>query len=401
MQLLTTEKALNAVFEELLKKAKRVSFAVAWASSDFESAKSLLKAKRKIKRAVVGTHFHHTSPDFIKEFLHSKSIKFVTRLDGTFHPKFYCFDGPENEWDCLFGSANFTAGAFSTNSEAMIHIRSEDDPDRSLRRQIVATISDYFNLPEAQFASDIDLPIYRYWYERNKRRFDKSRGKFGSKRSAKTIDEVDILNLDWDEYLTRVKSGKYAKIDERTEVLSYAKDYFREFGSLELMPGNVRKGIGGYLESDSPNWGWFGSMRGSGRFKKIMNRTPQKFSKGLDCIPPVGPVTRDDYSAFVKHYLSAFPKTAGEPKFHGLATATRLLAMKRPDYFVCFDSANKRLLSQEFGIAMHHHDYEDYWDAVVARIIESPWWNSRRPRNPKERSIWDGRAAFLDAIYYS
>src|SRR5450759_2196077 len=35
----------------------------------------------------------------------------------------------------------------------------------------------------------------------------------------------------------------------------------------------------------------------------------------------------------------------------GISSASRLLAMKRPDYFVCIDTANNKRLSAHFGLA--------------------------------------------------
>ena len=141
-------------------------------------------------------------------------------------------------------------------------------------------------------------------------------------------------------------------------------------------------------------------MKGAGVFKNLVNETPARLSGALDEIPLEGPVQRDHYEAFISRYKAAFPKKNGQPIRHGLATATRLLAMKRPDYFVCLDKANKVGLSQAFGITIKHQDYDAYWDSIIERISESKWWNSRRPGTKLARQVWDGRAAFLDAIFY-
>jgi hypothetical protein len=72
--------------------------------------------------------------------------------------------------------------------------------------------------------------------------------------------------------------------------------------------------------------------------------------------------------------------------------APRLLCVPR--------QSNKTGLSGPFGITINHHDYDAYWDSIIERICESKWWNWRRPKAHREGQVWDGQAAFLDAIYY-
>jgi hypothetical protein len=74
--------------------------------------------------------------------------------------------------------------------------------------------------------------------------------------------------------------------------------------------------------------------------------------------------------------------------------------LKRPDYFVCFDSANRDGLCKAFNIALSRHDYERYWSSIVERILIARWWDSTRPTAEQEMKVWDGRAAFLDSLYY-
>jgi hypothetical protein len=183
-------------------------------------------------------------------------------------------------------------------------------------------------------------------------------------------------------------------------VLGAARTLFEKYGTLAAMPKKDRQGVGGFIESADMPWGWFGSMWGAGTFKNLINEQPEKLSEALDQIPFSGPVQPSDYEAFVSRYKAAFPRKNDQPTRHGLATATRLLAMKRPDYFVCLDRANKVGLSDAFGIKINNHDYDAYWDSVIERICESKWWNSRRPKDNYARQVWDGRTAFLDAIYY-
>jgi len=61
---------------------------------------------------------------------------------------------------------------------------------------------------------------------------------------------------------------------------------------------------------------------------------------------------------------------------------------------------NKKALCQDFEIKQSGMDYERYWEEIIERIIDSAWWNEPRPKNPLDRTVWDGRAAMLDAIFY-
>jgi hypothetical protein len=104
-------------------------------------------------------------------------------------------------------------------------------------------------------------------------------------------------------------------------------------------------------------------------------------SDALDIIPLRGDVRREQFLSYIEGYISAYPGR----RRHGLATATRLLAMKRPDYFVCFDGPNRVGLCKAFGIKLGQHDYERYWDSVIERILISDWWRSLRPVEVKPR----------------
>lgn len=137
-------------------------------------------------------------------------------------------------------------------------------------------------------------------------------------------------------------------------------------------------------------------MFGAGVFKQIVNANSTGLSRALDAIPPKGEVRKEHYLDFVKAYVAAFPQR----RRHGLATATRLLTMKRPDYFVCYDSANREGLRDAFGVTLKGHDYERYWNSIIERILVSEWWRSPRPVGAKAATVWDGRAAFLDSLYY-
>ena len=143
-------------------------------------------------------------------------------------------------------------------------------------------------------------------------------------------------------------------------------------------------------------------MRGAGVFKiRVSDKTKggdtdKYLSAALDCIPPLGVVTQDDYERFVVRFRKAFIGAARQGQ---IASASRLLAMKRPDYFVCIDKENRLALSQDLGVAASALDFGTYWERVVEPVMTATWWQSLRPSGA-EGHIWDGRAAMLDALYY-
>lgn len=76
--------------------------------------------------------------------------------------------------------------------------------------------------------------------------------------------------------------------------------------------------------------------------------------------------------------------------------------MKRPDVFVCYDSKNRARLKTMLGLASNlaPQDFDRYWQEVVLGIQATEWWRTPQPSDPVERSIWDNRAALLDALCY-
>ena len=78
-------------------------------------------------------------------------------------------------------------------------------------------------------------------------------------------------------------------------------------------------------------------MVGNGLFHHRIAENDTHISRALDRIPLSGQLTRAHFEAFIEEYRKVF-----DGNF--VATATRLLALKRPDTFVCFDAMNRRKL---------------------------------------------------------
>ena len=85
----------------------------------------------------------------------------------------------------------------------------------------------------------------------------------------------------------------------------------------------------------------------------------------------------------------------------GLPPATRLLALKRPDAFVCIDSANRKDMCENFGVSPTTTNLENYWQRIIEPMHGDAWWRHPQPTKAADAEIWLGRAAMLDAIYYT
>jgi len=184
--------------------------------------------------------------------------------------------------------------------------------------------------------------------------------------------------------------------------LKAARDLFRHYKRFAKIPIDGQKGIAGLIDSEDVPWGWFGNMKPARHFKSQVNKRNTHFSLALDAIPQKGPVTRVDYLRYVAEFKRAFARNdEGKRIGHGIGTATRLLAMKRPDYFVCLDNPNNEGICETLGVSwIYHHQYERYWDDVIEPLLESAWWTTPRPPPGLSRGIWNGRMAFLDALFY-
>ena len=92
MKLLRTAVEIDREFSRLIKHYKRVSFAVAWASTGFPGYQLLIEQKKKIQKGIVGIHFYQTDPKFIDHFRNDSRLTFVKQPNGVFHPKIYLFE---------------------------------------------------------------------------------------------------------------------------------------------------------------------------------------------------------------------------------------------------------------------------------------------------------------------
>lgn len=401
MRVLATTAQVNTEIRRLIHECSSCRVAVAWASIGFPAFDLLTKRSSKIEKMVVGTHFYQTHPGFIEHFMTHPNVRFVMNTDGVFHPKVYYFDKSEGEWECIIGSPNFTKGGLDQNVEMAILVTNHDHGSQQVLADIQSSIDDYWH--EASQFTQSQWVNYREAWQRKQPLLNSLKGKFGDPKKEDADDKgkapfnVPILRMAWADYFEKVKSEKghhNVNVEGRLKVIRGTRQLFADQTHFNQLDKSGRLRIAGLIEEADVDYLLFGSMQGAGKFWKTINENDEIISLALDLIPAVGAISRDMYLGYIEQYKKAFPQGR-----HGVGTATRLLAMKRPDTFVCLDDRNKSGLCGAFNIS-RNVDYESYWDSIVARILEATWWNSPPPRSGIEREIWTARAAFLDSIYF-
>jgi HKD family nuclease len=396
MQLISNSEKIGKKLSQCIEKYQEYYILTAWASGNNDTFKALLENKSNIKKMVVGTQFYQTNPNFIKSFINSEKVKFMldNKQQGIYHPKVYLFENNKNDWECLVGSANFTKSALSVNNEIMINFNQDDENSKQMLADLKKQINIYWERSEVMNGDYFDK--YKILFKKCKSILNKIDNKFTDEESKKSIIDSKMLALNWENYFNSIQDDenqeyKYHTFDGRLEILETANEYFKEYGFFEKMDKDKRKQIAGTV-GENDNWAWFGRMSANGAFHNRIIENNKHISNALDCIPLNGEVSYQNYT----DYIDNFRKTGA---VNAIGTATRLLAMKRPDVFICLDGKNQKDLCEDFGINKLK-SYEEYWNEIIVRIQYSDWWKSEKPKNKTELKAWNGRAAMLDAIYY-
>jgi len=399
MQLITESTVLEEAFNTSMNNYYAFYWASAWAGIDLAPFNKLHLMRKKIHQVTIGIHFYQTHPDFIATFQEDNRVRYIMQPSGTFHPKLYLFENNDEDWTLITGSANFTASAFAKNSEASILVSSKDSGVDQIYRDAKKYINTSWRMAD-QFTDD-EVNRYRERWKLNRMRIKELAGEYGGNaRGHEAPHQTPIMNWTWDQYVLEIHRLEAHTVAERLDLLQRVKQYLASvphFMDIEL---EKRKYIAGIHNSIDPtSWKFFGSMVGNGVYKNRIIEGNNHISDALDLIPYSSNITQSQY----EDYVSLFQQGMHDHRFAdsmNLGTATRLLAMKRPDTFVCYDSANKRGLCRDFRLKQSKIDFESYWEDIICRIRDCVWYNSPVPRSSEQRRIWNARAAFLDSLYY-
>ena len=398
---LINDDAAKRLLLKLIPSCDRIDIAVAWAGKN-TVVDALVLNESKLRHVVIGTHMYQTNPAVLRHLMPIPQAKCMPPVppDGRlFHPKIYLFQTGERV-SAVIGSHNLTASAFDGhNVEASVLI--EGDASAPAFRDLLLYIKKAWDRAEV-IDEESFLFAYEVQYEVNKAKLKALNTFHRVKKPRSRATKPSPMAVTWTEFERQVRADKYHSVEDRIHVLERAVDLFNDNPNFAEMERDERRAIAGTYGSkeegvDKLPWAWFGTMFGQGDFKNLVNKSPSVLSAALDKILIEGNVREQDYHAFAGLFLKAFQNKSHKG---GVATASRLLAMKRPDIFVGVNNANGKKLCDAFGVAYSTLSVSNYWERIIVPIQLSPWWGQKRPRGRLAGRIWDNRAALLDCIYY-
>lgn len=390
--------SLRKTLLRLIPKHEQIYMAVAWANAG-PVADKLIENKHKFKSVTVGLDFFATDPDFVDALRKVPNAYVFKKSGACFHPKIYLFRTGRNV-DAIVGSANFTKGGLGMNVEACLHL-SCDDGEAAVA-ELLATMETY--APHRQPVTKQLADAYRRQAE-----IAASRPRAPSpilpsdKADFQRIDS-DLLKMDWAAFIHEARKDPNHHFETRMRFLRYLQTLFARAQSFDDLTVPEWKAVAGIVHPDAVadsglekyQIGWFGSMQGSGSFTKLIANKDGRIARAIDCIPRRGPVRERDFDRFCTLFESAFTDSVRKGRY---PTATRLLAMKRPDVFVCVNNGNKASLAKALFFAPSTLSLENYWERVIEPIRLADWYNAPRPEGPNAEA-WECRAALVDAIHY-
>ncbi|WOJ88341.1 phospholipase D family protein [Methylocapsa polymorpha] len=391
-------KAVARRLSALIEKHDRIAIAVAWGGITPVS-ETLLANTSKLECVLLGLDFSATDPDLLDRLVDVPNAFVTKNRPGCFHPKIFYFHS-DAKAEAIIGSANFTRGGLGANFEASVHAKGAvSDP---FFEQVRKQLESYSNLR---------LPITKPLADSYRRSAEAAAKTPRPKNPVLPDNRKDwkrvtspLATMSWKDFVKGARQDLHHDFKKRMRLVREIQQMFARtasFGDLSVAEWKGIAGVLGDREAEEAKlegfeWGWFGSMGGAGTFAELIGRKNTALGDALDAVPKRGTVTEAQFDAYAAAFTAAF---SGASRTAGLAPATRLLAMKRPDVFVCVNGGNTAGLAEALSFAPTTIRLDNYWERVIQTIQQAPWYNAPRPAG-RDMELWDARVAMLDAIYY-
>lgn len=400
---LTGDSSKDEIVKQL-KACKRAWIAVAWATENVVF-RELMKQGEKMACVVIGTHGSLTAPTCIEWLANKNWAHFRSAKGPLFHPKLYLFEH-DDRFTTIVGSHNLTQGAFFSNEELSLVSEFEKSAP------VVQALRDYVDHAANGPCITPTMAFMDRYKARNR----------AAQRLRKNVEDLVVeetdqateaarmsapIHMEWDEWLRQIDAKDEHGRRRRLQTLGSIQKLLKRPGGFLHLPLRERRRVAGLSmertkTDDDVDWNYFGEMTTLRRFDKpysllVEKEPPTELANALNLLPNELQPTRDDWLA----YWNAVNNPSGVEGSIGLSAATRLAAVKRPDFFVPVTEANRGRLAELLNVPRNAlTSASDYWDVVIKTILLTPWWTSDRPANDIDARTWDARAAMLDALVY-
>lgn len=360
-------------FEENLEWTKRLDLVTAWATE--HNGLRLLedRAKRGLRvRVIVGLWNYITEPEALRRLDQLGKLRLASG-GRRFHPKVYLFRG-EGRAVAWVGSANFTAGGFAVNEEAVFESKDTE------------SVTQWFEelWRECRQLTDNAINDYERARKKNPPPRQPLAGAGGRmmapmallRRVTELGSYVEALrkcDMWWSNRYPWSVLGEPFSWHHTIEVLH---DILTRQGLADLDTDDQRRVLG---LARGGGWGLLGRMRNSS-VNTVFDQHPQDIQEILE------KVAEADDDAFPDLAFVAYERMR---KLDGVGPgiATRLLSLARPDRFVSVNNGSRSGLAQYSGLSPGTLGTIGNYQALLEFIYSQPWFQAPEPDNRLGASI--------------
>ena len=373
-------------FEKNLEWTTKLDLVSAWATEHDGLRLLEERAEQGLQvRAIVGLWNYITEPKALRRLDRLGKLRLAGR-GRRFHPKVYLFRG-QGRTSAWIGSANFTAGGFAINEEAVFEAGDTE------------SVTSWFqNLwrecgPLDEHAIDE--------YERVRKKNPLPRQPLAGAGGRMTAPTTLLKRVtDWDSYVAALRDcdiwwsnrqpwsvlGESVSWRHTIEVL---RDILTREDFANLDDNDQRRILG---LAGGGGWGLLGGMRNNS-VNTVFGHNAQDIQQILR------EVAEADDGAFPGLAFDAYERMR---EFGGIGEgiATRLLSLARPDRFVSVNDGSRDGLARYSGLTPGTLGTKANYRKLLEFIYDKHWFRTPEPDNRLEASIWGMRAALLDSFVY-
>ncbi|MCY4502722.1 MAG: phospholipase D family protein [Alphaproteobacteria bacterium] len=373
-------------FEENLEWTTRLELVSAWATEHDGLRLLEERAEQGLRvRAIVGLWNYITEPEALRRLDQLGKLRLVGG-GRRFHPKVYLFRG-QGRTSAWIGSANFTAGGFAINEEAVFESENTES--------VTSWFQDLWRECGRLDENAIDA------YERARKKNPPPPQPLAVPEGRMTAPMTLLRRVtDWDSYVAALREcdiwwsnryswsvlGEPASWRHTIEVL---RDILTRMDLADLDDHDRRRVLG---LARGGGWGLLGRMRNNS-VNSVFGHNAQEIQEILHEVAEAN----DD--AFPGLAFDAYEQMT---EFGGIGEgiAARLLSLARPDRFVSVNDGSRDDLAQYSGLNPGTLGTTGNYRKLLKFIYKQRWFRAPEPDNRLEALIWEMRAALLDCFVY-